>query len=200
MEVLIVAKTRMKDALCVGGLELAGGKSVRLLDREGRNQPIDTPFEVGQVWNLGYHALKNPKPPHLEDVLITTSEFVRDQPNLVGFLRANVPIVEGHPSLLFDGMVRFAHASSGYISRTTGIPSHSVTFWIPDQNLELQEDSRYYYFGEGNEVFRIKYVGTAGEVDTVLADTLVRISLARWWSPTPQVEERCYCQISGWYL
>jgi hypothetical protein len=32
------------------------------------------------------------------------------------------------------------------------------------------------------------------------ANTLLRLSLARWWQQAPELEERCYLQLSGWYL
>ncbi|MFH1320564.1 MAG: hypothetical protein ABII90_07920 [Bacteroidota bacterium] len=44
----------------------------------------------------------------------------------------------------------------------------------------------------------ISYVGFQNPVDKIPAGTLVRISLARWWSPNED-EERCYLQLSGWY-
>jgi len=32
------------------------------------------------------------------------------------------------------------------------------------------------------------------------ADTLLRVSLARWWDNEGRHEERCYLQLSGWYV
>lgn len=49
---------------------------------------------------------------------------------------------------------------------------------------------------------RIPYVGFEPAVDLIPKGTLVRVSLARWWRPhdsPPDMEERCYLQLSGWY-
>ena len=88
--VLIVAKTRMHGAVCVSGLTRDTTSSIRLLRPDRSNQPINTSFDVGQVWELEFHQ---------------------------------IPL-----------------------------------------------------------------------------NTLVRISLARWWVPAGMSEERCYLQLSGWYL
>ena len=54
MEVLIVSKTHMTNAVCVGGLVLADNRYVRLLNPGNYNQPTDTDFEVGEVWDLTF--------------------------------------------------------------------------------------------------------------------------------------------------
>ncbi len=46
MDVIIVSKTHMSSAACVGGV-LANGRFVRLLNSEGYNQDSDTDLEVG---------------------------------------------------------------------------------------------------------------------------------------------------------
>jgi hypothetical protein len=114
-------------------------------------------------------------------------------------LRERVDAVEGHPSKLFDGTIRFTGEGSGYISDRAGVPGHSVAFWAPDMDLAFQAHEGYYYFGEGQDIARFKYVGFATPVETIPARTLVRVSLARWWAPDEEGEERCYCQLSGWF-
>ena len=49
MDVIIVSKTHMTTAACVGAISTSG-KYLRLLNDGGYNQPIDTEFEVRQVW------------------------------------------------------------------------------------------------------------------------------------------------------
>ena len=45
-----------------------------------------------------------------------------------------------------------------------------------------------------------KYVGLQPTEDIIPKGTLLRVSLARWWSPNDvEVENRCYLQLSGWY-
>lgn len=46
---------------------------------------------------------------------------------------------------------------------------------------------------------RFPYVGFQNMVKVVNARSVVRMSLARWWSPDPDMEERCYVQLSGWF-
>lgn len=48
MEVVIISKTRMQHAICVGAI-LSNGKGIRLLDRNGYNQPFDTSYEIGEI-------------------------------------------------------------------------------------------------------------------------------------------------------
>ncbi len=50
--VLILSKTQMNhNQVCIGGLTL-NGRYVRLIDRNGNNQPVDTDFEPKQVWEI----------------------------------------------------------------------------------------------------------------------------------------------------
>lgn len=69
MEVLIVAKTKWGEYFCIGGIELETNKYIRLMDLKGGYQPLNTPFKVGQVWEIKYTTSPS-KPPHIEDVKI----------------------------------------------------------------------------------------------------------------------------------
>ena len=53
MDVIIVSKTHMSSAACVGGV-LANGRFVRLLDSDGYNQDSDTDLEVGDVYTITF--------------------------------------------------------------------------------------------------------------------------------------------------
>ena len=44
----------------------------------------------------------------------------------------------------------------------------------------------------------IPFVGFQSPIGLIPANTLVRVSLARWWANNND-EERCYLQLSGWY-
>jgi hypothetical protein len=79
MEVLIVAKTHMRNAACVGGFEISSKRNVRLLTADGENQPSNSDLEVGQIWNIDYADRPQLTPPHVEDVQIIKREFVRTQ-------------------------------------------------------------------------------------------------------------------------
>ncbi len=202
MKVLIVAKTRMNTGLCVGGLVLDSNRSVRLLPLTGHNQPNDTPFAVGQIWDLNLENVEDILAPHTEDVRITKSTFVGNQKNLSAFLPSRVPILPANPQSLFDGLLRFTGSGSAYISERTGVPAYSTCFWRPDRPITKIEGPKLrYQIRHPSRTFEISYVGTGLSIDRIPPNTLVRLSLARWWKPEyVDMEERCYLQLSGWYI
>ena len=73
MDVIIVSKTHMSSAACVGGV-LANGRFVRLLDSDGYNQDSDTDLEVGDVYTITFSERTEKTPPHVEDILVHTME------------------------------------------------------------------------------------------------------------------------------
>jgi hypothetical protein len=88
----------------------------------------------------------------------------------------------------------------------------STGFWLPDKGLAFCHSATskpYYEYpttpGRRDphryEIHRLPYVGYAEPVEYIPPDTLVRLSLARWWRPEgSEVEARCYMQLSGWYF
>jgi hypothetical protein len=63
--------------------------------------------------------------------------------------------------------------------------------------LEFDGDSRYVFRAEDGRR-RIRYVGVAEPAARIEPGTLVRVSLARPWSPS-NAPAGLYLQISGWY-
>jgi len=214
MNVLIVGKTHMQAHACIGGLVLDNNRSVRLLQADGWNHPANTDFAVGQIWDIDFQDARSVVPPHVEDVLIQRRRFVRDQANLQAFLLERVPVWRGPIDQIYDGHIRFTDKGSGYVSQADGVPAVSTGYWIADQRLHLETYSgkaRYRYIekirlaGFDQEFIRIRYisyVGCAEPVVDIPAGALIRLSLARWWRPDdkPEMEERCYLQLSGWFL
>lgn len=201
MRVLIVAKTRMHGAVCVGGLVLDTNRNVRLLTRQGLNQPTNTDYGVGQVWELGFEPRTEVAPPHVEDVLVFRRHRVSDERHLRDFLLARVYTWRGSPDALFDGLLQFTPRGSGYIAWRTGVPRASVGFWLPDHQLQRVQDGnrvRYVYSGERGPR-SLTYVGCMAPGD-IPPGALLRVSLARWWRPDNSSEERCYLQLSGWFV
>jgi hypothetical protein len=203
MEVLIVAKTHMKNAACVGGLEVSTRKNLRLLNNNGDNQPANTDFQVGQIWDIEYSLRDNIILPHSEDVIISKKRYLRTQSNLSSFLKNNAIVWSGDQSSIFENKVQFGIGKSGYVTNIVGLPFQSVGFWLPDQDLELtilDDQKHFFYFGDHGNICAFPYVGYAPTIDKIKKGTLVRVSLARWWKPSPAIQEmRCYCQLSGWY-
>lgn len=207
--VLIVAKTRMGNSTCVGGLNLEGNQNIRLLHSDGSNQPGTTRFEVGQVWELAFQPDSGITPPHVEDVRVMQETYIGPVSNLQNMLMQRVHPWRGEPDQLVDGKLTLER--TGYISGTKGLPSCSTGYWQPNYPLSLslnfrEGQSYYQIITQPEDVFPavrrlfIKYVGFADPIGLIPAGVLVRVSLARWWQRPGTAEERCYLQLSGWYL
>jgi hypothetical protein len=212
VKVLIVAKTHMHGGVCVGGLTLDTNRNIRLKPPGRANQSEDTAFEVGQIWELDFYEVAEAKPPHMEDVIVTDQRLVEHISNMRETLMPQIHPWQGGPEQLFDRCLCIK-GTSGYISASGSIPRCSTGYWLPDRSLSLnkplipdmQNDKHHYEMlriadNKRPAMFSIKYVGFAEPINKIPAGTLVRVSLARWWRPTETSEERCYLQLSGWYL
>lgn len=192
MRVLIVSKTHVWGAACVGGVT-DQGQSVRLKKQDG-TFPESALYEIGQIWDMDFTAHPD-RAPHVEDVLVTRGQLVATQPALRQHLLGRFQPQQGPVANLFDGHLGTTGNGSCYIATRLGVPNYSTGFWVPDANLRFE--ATYYCYGP----YRLKYVGFADPIPFITAGTLVRVSLARWWAPADAaVEERCYLQLSGWYL
>ncbi len=204
MNVLIVAKTRMGGRYCcVGGFDLESIQCVRLLQSNGYNQPVETPFEVGQIWDLEYARRNDVVPPHVEDVLVSRGRRVGQESNMLEYLLQNIEPWRGGPEALFEGLLCATASGSGYVCEEGGISDRSVGFWVSDVRLgraDYGEKVRYQYPG-ASDIRYLTYTGVADPINLLEAGSLIRVSLARWWKPEEQEsqEERCYLQLSGWY-
>lgn len=204
MEAVIVSKTKMNHGVCVGAI-LYDGTGIRLLDVNGNNQPFNTEYNIGQIWDLTYRKRANNTPPHNEDVLVSKSKFIKNDINLLTTLRKIINISPwiGEPDNLFDRLIHWTGSGSGYICQRTGIPEQSVGFYISDDDINALDD-KHYGFANPNPfapVKKIAYVGMQPMITVIPRGTLIRVSLARWWKPeNVEIEERCYVQLSGWYL
>jgi hypothetical protein len=201
MEVLIVAKTHMKNAYCIGSYDITNRKNIRLLTANEDNQPLDTKFNIGQIWELEYIERPNIIKPHVEDILVKKATYIRNVNNMYDFLTQNVNIWQGSPETIFNGKISFPIGKSGFLEQKNSSLDQSVGFWMPDNDIELTilEDKKHYlYFGQ--QVYSFPFVGTIGKVETISKGSILRVSLTRWWSPNTQtIEKRCYCQLSGWF-
>lgn len=137
MRILIVAKTHMKHAFCVGAYDITNNKNIRLLTSKEDNQPLDTKFNIGQIWDIEYIARHNISNPHTEDVLVQKVEFVENINNIVDFLIKNVPIWKGSPEKIFDGKINFPIGGSGYLEQEKSNLTSSVGFWMSEQRGQV---------------------------------------------------------------
>lgn len=205
MNVLIVGRTQMgPDRRCIGGLA-ANGHSVRLMAAPGEHWTTAAPFQVGEVWEIDFTPVANVVPPHFEDVLVTAHQRVGVQPDVRGhghlLSRLHTPW-RGGIGQLFGGVVGYTSNDNGYVCARLGVPDHSTGYWIPDRDLALRADGRHYdYPVSAYSKHGMVYVGEPAAPVVLPAGTLIRVSLARWWKPDDvDIEERCYLQLSGWYV
>ncbi len=209
-KVLVVAKTHMSQGkACIGGLSLSTFENVRLKLPGERNHPAETPFDVGQVWNLELRNVRDTEPPHVEDVIVTAQEQVGQQNNMRGKLLQHIQPWRGGLTQLFDGYLQ-GDGNKAFISRKGGVPSCSTGYWLLTTPLTHSRvyDKDYYTINslvhKGQELYRttfsIRYVGFAEPLPEIPINTLVRVSMCRWFRREDYIEERCYLQISGWYL
>jgi hypothetical protein len=198
MEVIILSKTHFGKMVCVGGMVLNTNQYVRLLNPGGWYQYADTEFDIGDIWDIKFIPSKDLKAPHVEDVIIQSKSYVKSIDNITDFvLKSGAPIWKGSINNIFDGKIIWAKTGSGFLSiDVPNYPSHSVGFWLSDKPLHFEDN--HYIYPVGNK--KLIYKGLPDAVDPIPANTLIRVSLPKWWKPKDSdVEERCYLQLSGWY-
>ena len=209
MRVLIVAKTRMGAGACIGAITETG-KSVRLIPfnadpHDGANRE----YEIGDIWEITAEPVPETEliPPHNENIVVHKKSRIhtaKDSKDLVSAIELLMPPKIGHPRELYDGLLQNTESGRLHIAKQNGIPPYSTTFWRTDQPLTLdieKQNPRYRYPTE-NGGCTFTFGGFQEPLETIPADTLLRVSLAHWWRPEdkPEVEKRCYAQISGWFL
>lgn len=210
MQVIIVSKTKMaNDKVCVGGVDLDNSISVRLLDKNGYHESEeDCPYNIREVWEIEY--THNPRPlPHSEDVRVirrAKNGVLKEEFSILGILeKSNIKIHTGNIREIFEGKVNFTDSGTMYISKEN-ISQNSTCFWICDREIrrkDYQNKIRYNYNdGTRQWGYNISYVGLEENPTQIIPkNTLIRLSLAHWWKPqNSEEEERCYLQLSGWYL
>lgn len=198
--VLIVSKTKMANGVCIGGINEQSGELIRLHNERGGNLTTDAPYEIGDRWEMSVETAWNVrKAPHIEDkqtIPIRKIENVGIY-GIIDYVRNHNlgnRLYIGSLNGTFDGCLQ----SRIYVTRDC-VPSFSTQFWIPDKTLKhvVSFKKDYYIYQD----LKIKYVGFLPAVEKILAGDLVRLSLANWFDGNGEwLEERCYLQISGWYL
>jgi hypothetical protein len=182
-------------------LDVDSAKSVRLLRRDGTNLFEDHPIEVGELWDVSCTSRDPVIPPHVEDVLVKSGKSVAVVPSLKQAIIDLVDPWTGDVRGIFEGQLQTTRHGKGYIGHERPLPSCSTGFWRSDVELRRGQSTggERYWFPEGGFISSVKYVGMEDAVDVIPHGSLVRFSLARWLAfvDTP---ERCYLQLSGWYL
>ena len=201
-KVLVVCKTRMQTGLCLGGITQRAYDRIRLLTPDGYNQPVDTPFNVGDIWECQLVHRPPLRQPHTEDMLVLRQDFIQRVTNMREFLMPRIQPKPAHQSALFDGLLAYTESGSAYVSERTGLPDHAHEFWLTVEALRLRRDGRKLYYepeASSSSRLRLPYVGLEEPVEWLPAGSLLHLSLARWWLRPGANEERCYLQLSGFF-
>ena len=210
-KVLIVSKTKMaNERVCVGGIDLDNKRSVRLLSATGTHETqTECPYNIGDIWDINY-LISNRRPkPHTEDVnvvdrvkhdVLAISNCGIDR-FITMIQDCNIPLFRGDLTEVFDGKLKITDNGSLYISKED-VSEYSTCFWVCDRNLLGYESRGRMKFRYNNNStmygYTISYVGLSNIPKTIPSQSLVRLSLAHWWSPKDsEDEERCYLQLSG---
>lgn len=200
MEVLIVSRTKMKNGVCCGGLNLTTGEFIRLHDQWGRNLTSQAPFQIGEVYDMDYRTSIHLRPaPHVEDKEIMPNfTFARklECKDVIAEIDRLVDVPCGGIESIYEGKLKHSSYST-YVSMDD-VPNHSVCFWRPDKPLVMSSflnKTKYWYGG-----YNFSYVGFQKPQNVIPGGTLLRMSLANWWAPDEITSKRCYLQLSGWYI
>jgi hypothetical protein len=190
----------MRNGVCCGGIDLSNGEFIRLHDHWGKPLTESAPFQIGDVYNMNYREAANARPiPHIEDKeILPTYEKERhlSTSELIEKIDRLVDVPNGGIETIFEGKLRRSTFAT-YISPDF-VPQFSVCFWRPDAPLiksGFLGKTKYWFKG----CYAINYVGFQEPIDIIPVGTLLRMSLANWWSPDNITEKRCYLQLSGWF-
>jgi len=198
--IVVVARTRMHGGhVCIGGHDLNRKfRGLRLLDRFGDHWPSDSPFLVGELWDMCYLEKGSARPPHVEDVCVMEYRRMGQAEDLKGLVLKHVRPWIGAPEVLFDGTARSTESGAAYIPSSGRLPRCSTGYWVPDKDLVqqiLRERVRFATTGE-SAIKRFAWVGVQKPPERIEAGALVRMSLSRLFS-SETAPEGYYVQISG---
>ena len=198
--VLIVSKTKMANGVCVGGINEESGELIRLHNERGGNLTIEAPYEIGERWEMSIETAWNVREkPHIEDKQTKPIKKIENVgvSGIIDYVRNHNlgnRLYAGALDRTFEGCLQ----SRIYVTRDC-VPSFSTQFWIPDKVLNhvVSYDKDYYIY----QGLKIKYVGFLPAIARIPTEAIVRLSLANWFDGKGKwSEDRCYLQISGWYL
>lgn len=224
-EAIIVAVTHMHEGrCCVGALQVerdANGqltpvRNWRLLTADGSFPMLSaTAFRVGEIWRV--IAEPSPayklKPPHMEDSRMHSAERVGrlDEPlaqNLYAILtrNSNIPLVRGGVELLFEGKLQrdtqdARDGWSRYILPSNS-PAHSTSFWIPNFSLRVDAQFNKLRAFSREAQLGLSYVAVEPRIQAgsvIPSGSLLRVSLARPWSPDANTPPKSYMMLSQYY-
>ena len=204
MKVLIVAKTRMGGGACIGAIT-EEGESVRLIPfNDDPHDGANREYEIGDIWEISAAPVTNLIPPHIENIVVYEKRHLLTTRELEGAIELLMPPNVGDPTVLYEALLQSTESGALYIAQQSGVPPYSTTFWRPDQPLIRDTEGKRvrYRYPTVNGDLTLTFAGFQEPFEVIPAGTLIRVSLAHWWRPedTPDAEECCYAQLSGWFL
>lgn len=201
-KILIVSKTQMHNGVCVGGIDEQTCELVRIHNERGGNLSSDAPYEIGDRWEMKVETAWNVRyKPHVEDKQTTPIRYIENigLAGIISFINSHYfgsRLTRGKIQDAFEGCLNF-QGFRNFVNRKR-IPSFSTQFWVSDKDLlHIKSFDKDYYVYES---IRIKFVGYQVPVTRIPAGTIIRLSLANWWNGDGSGEDRCYLQLSGWYI
>lgn len=209
-KVLIVSKTKMaQQKVCVGGIDIEKRRSIRLMNENGYHETLEEcPYNIFDIWDLKYIATSTRPLPHSsEDVNVLQCQklgILKKDTDVIDLLKKmGLNIYNGRLDTVFNGCLKSTDNGSLFISQPK-IPNHSTCFWICDQDIARKNYQDKIKFNYKDDIYKwgynISYVGLEDNpADIIPKGSLIRLSLAHWWSPD-DTEERCYLQLSGYFL
>lgn len=209
-KVLIISKTKMaQQRVCVGGVDVEKHHSIRLMNENGYHETSDEcPYHIFDVWDLNYNtASSRPLPHSLEDVSVFQRKklgVLKKDINVIDLLKkSEINVYNGNINNVFNGCLKSTNNGSLFISEPD-VPNHSTCFWICDKDIERRDHEGKIRFNYKDGIhkwgYNIPFVGLEDNpLDVIPQSSLIRLSLSHWWSPD-DTEERCYLQLSGYFL
>jgi hypothetical protein len=213
---VVVGKTKMGAGFCIGAIDFKTGTSYRLV-KKGANYATwfdDCPFEIGTM-SLIEGSFRNSEAPHTEDFELSSYKVVGslDKSAILDKLISSDFVKTSRLEEVFNCRMTYTMKGKRYFSKTVEIPKFSTAFWrLPYEVNLLTEVDKYFYVSKesGNPTLEIlsvlgknpliPYVGVEPAIDCIPKNSVVRLSLARWWQPNDEIESRCYLQLSGWFI
>ena len=204
MKVLVVAKTRMGGGACIGGISFEG-QSVRLVAANAAtHEAAGLEYGVGEVWEVNAAPAPHLIPPHVENRIVHERRRLGPMTDPIPFIERFMSPRTGGIEVLYEGLTQSTAAGVLFITARTGIPPYSTMFWRPAEPLTRADDAKRirYRYPTPAGGHTLTFVGFQEPLPEIPAGAIVRVSLAHWWRPetSPDTEERCFVQLSGWFL
>jgi hypothetical protein len=189
--------------VCVGAHDLDNEfRSLRLLTSGGMNLRETDDIGPGEVWEVTYTDHPEPDPPHVEDVLVTTGKRVEklSAQDVRERILANESPWRGSTEELFERTVAGTANGRLYVPSGGALPSRSTGYWISDAELVryVSFDKAKFLYTGNSSLNDFVWVGMSVAPERIQAGTLVRMSLARYFSPG-SAPAGYYVQISDVY-